>query len=246
MRLALLAGLAAALFAMPALAADPPLTPEQSTAVEKIVHDYLLSHPEVLTEAITHAEEDAKAKDAAATVKAIAAHKEELERDPSTPVLGNPDGDVTLVEFFDYRCPYCKATAPALLQLLQEDPKVRLVLKDIPILGADSVYASRVGLVAARHGKAKEFWQAMFALKDKATPDSTLKIAKSIGLDPAVVKKEMESPEIDAIIKRNTDLAVALGIDATPTFVIGTTSLPGAITLDDLRAQVAAARKRPA
>jgi protein-disulfide isomerase len=234
--------------AVPAFAADapPPLTPAQSEAVEKLVHDYLLNHPEVLTEAISHAEDAAKAQDAASIATVIAAHKEEIERDPTSPVLGDPNGDVTVVEFFDYRCPYCKASAPVLQQLLKAEPKIRLVFKDIPILGPDSTYASRVSLVAAKHGLFKEYWEAIFAQKDRATAESTLKIAKSIGLDPAVVKKEMESPEIDAVLKHNLDLAQTLKIDGTPSFVVGTTLSPGAVTLDDLRAQIAAVRKGPA
>ena len=243
------AAFAVGLVVMPAARADapkPPLTPEQSAAVEQMIHDYLMNHPEVLTQAISHAEDDAKAKDQVAATKLVQAHRDELEHDPGAPIFGDPAGDVTVVEFFDYRCPYCKATAPAVEQLLANDPKIRWVLKDYPILGPDSVYAAQVAAVAQRHGKLREFWKAMFAMKDKATPDSTLKVAKSVGLDPTLVKQEMADPEIDAWIKRNEDLARLLSIDGTPTFIIGTTIFPGAVEPDELAAAIAAARKNPA
>jgi protein-disulfide isomerase len=230
---------------MPALA-DPPqaaLTVPQKAEIDQMIHDYLMNHPDVLAQAIAHAEDDAKATDAAAQSKLIAAHKEDLERDPASPVLGDPNGDVTLVEFFDYRCPYCRASAPSVRALLKSDPRLRLVLKEFPILGADSVYASRVALVAQRHGKYQAFFDAMWAAKDKPGQDAVLRIAKSVGLDPDSVKKEMESPEIDQMLKRNFDLAQTLKFDGTPTFVIGTTAFPGATSIDDLRARIAAIRK---
>jgi len=224
----------------------PPLTAAQAAAVDQQIHDYLLNHPDVLVQAISHAEDDAKEKENVATAQAAIAHREELERDPTSPVFGDPAGDVTVVEFFDYRCPYCKATAPIIDALLKAEPHIRLVLKDIPILGKDSVYASRVALVAQYHGKLRQYWDAVFALKDKATPDSVLKVASSIGLDPALVKKEMEAADIDSVLKRNLDLAKTLGVDGTPTFIIGTAVFPGAVSLDDLRHQIAVVRKGPA
>jgi len=226
--------------------APPPsaLTPDQAAAVNQLIHDYLINNPKVLSEAIDHADAAAKLEADEAAKAELTTRREELDNDPTSPVLGNPKGDVTVVEFFDYRCPYCKATAPAVEQLLEQDKKVRLVLKDFPILGKDSVFASRVALVAQKHGKYAEFYKAMFALKTPVNEDSTLDVAKSIGLDPAQVKKEMEASDIDAILKHNYELAKAIQADGTPAFVIGDTLSPGALSLDAMKAQIAAVRAK--
>lgn len=236
--------LAALVLPLAGHAATPAaLTPEQQKAIDQMIHDYLMNNPKVLAEALQHAEEVAKQADADAAKAQIAAHRDELEHDPTSPVLGDPQGDVTVVEFFDYRCPYCKSSAPAVQALLDKDHRVRLVLKEYPILGPDSVAAARISLVAWRHGKYAEYHKALFALKEKATADSAMAVAKSIGLDPAMVKKEMESPEIDQVIKHNYELAKTLGVDGTPAFIVGTTDTESALDLDHLEQLVAAARK---
>jgi protein-disulfide isomerase len=229
-----------------ALAADPApaLSPDQATAVQKLIHDYLLNNPKVLIEAIEHADEASKTDAETAAKTEIVNRREELNNDPTSPVLGNPNGDVTVVEFFDYRCPYCKATEPDMVKLLEQDKKVRLVLKDFPILGKESVFASRVALAVQKHGKYAEFYKAMFAQKTPVTDESTLEIVKSIGLDPAAVQKESESADIDPLIKHNYDLAKAIGADGTPAFIIGDTLIPGLVTLDQLKSQVAALRDK--
>ena len=240
-----IAALSLTLAALPAFAdPTPSLTPEQTEAVNKLIHDYLMNNPKVLSEALDHADAAAKAETEAAGKTALTDRREELERDPTSPVLGNPNGDVTVVEFFDYRCPYCKASAPIVADLLAQDKKVRLVLKDFPILGKESVYASRVALVAQKHGKYAEFHKAMFALKTPVNNDTTLDVAKSVGLDPVQVKKEMEASEIDTILKHNYDLAKAINAEGTPAFIVGDTMSPGALTLDGLKTQIAAARAK--
>jgi|HubBroStandDraft_1064217.scaffolds.fasta_scaffold00066_63 protein-disulfide isomerase len=247
-RLLVAAAFSLAVAASPAaaLAADPAaaLSPDQAAAVEKLIHDYLMSHPKVLEEAIEHADAASKAEAEQATKAEIVTRREELDNDPTSPVLGNPKGDVTVVEFFDYRCPYCKGTYGAVAQLLEQDRNVRLVLKDFPILGKDSVFASRIALAVQKHGKYGEFYKAMFALKATINEQSTLDIVKSIGLDPAEIKKESEASEIDPIIKRNYDLAKAIGAEGTPAFIIGDAMTPGLVTLDVLKTQVAAARAK--
>ena len=231
-------------FAEPPAQSTPSFTPEQTEAVNKLIHDYLMNNPKVLSDALDHADAAAKADADAASKTALTDRREELERDPTSPVLGNPNGDVTVVEFFDYRCPYCKASAPIVADLLAQDKKVRLVLKDFPILGKESVFASRVALVAQKHGKYAEFHKAMFALKTPVNNDTTLDVAKSVGLDPVQVKKEMEASEIDTILKHNYDLAKAINAEGTPAFIVGDTMSPGALTLDGLKTQIAAARAK--
>jgi protein-disulfide isomerase len=240
--LLLLPVLALALLAAPARA-DDALTPAQTDQVNKLIHDYFMNNPKALIDAIEHAEASAKQDEESQSKALIQSHREELEQDPTSPVLGNANGDVTIVEFFDYRCPYCKATAPTLQTLIGQDPKLRVVMKEFPILGKESVFASRVALVARKHGKYAEFHEAMFALKTKVDDAATLDVAKSVGLDPAMVKKEAESADIDAILKHNYDLAKSLNVGGTPAFVIGDTLLPGAVELKDFQDAVAAARK---
>jgi protein-disulfide isomerase len=220
-----------------------PLTPAQTQAVDQLIHDYLVGHPQVLIEVLQKAEDDAKAEAADTSKKQIVAHRDELLRDPTSPVMGNADGDVTVVEFFDYRCPFCKASASTVQQLLASDKKIRLVMKDYPVLGPDSTFASRVALVAQKHGKYAEFHDAMFAMAAKVTPETTLAAAQSVGLDTAMVKREMSAPDIDATLKRNYDLGRAVGADGTPTFVIGDVSVASALELKDLQSLVALARK---
>ena len=233
-----------ALAAVPAMSrADDALTQAQTDQVNKLIHDYFMNNPKALIDAIAHAEASMKQDEESQTKALIQSHREELEQDPTSPVIGNPKGDETIVEFFDYRCPYCKVTAPTLQTLIGQDQKVRVVMKEFPILGKESVFASRVALVARKHGKYAEFHEAMFALKTKVDDDRTLEVAKSVGLDPAQVKKEAESPEIDAILKHNYDLAKTLDITGTPSFVIGDTLLPGAVELKDFQDAIAAVRK---
>jgi len=241
-----LAFAAALLVAFPVRAGQPAstLSPDQAAAVEKLIHDYLLNNPKVLVEALQHAEDANREQQATLQKQEIAKRRDEIERDPTSPVIGNPKGDVTVVEFFDYRCPYCKATAPLIDALLNEDKGVRFVLKDYPVLGKESVFAARVALVVARHGKIADFYKAMFALKTPVDESSTLGVVKGLGLDPAQVKKESEASDIDVVLKNNYELGQAIGADGTPSYVIGDSIHPGALEADELKAKIAAARTK--
>jgi len=223
--------------------ADDALTQAQTDQVNKLIHDYFLNNPKALIDAIEHAEASMKDDEQNQAKVALQSHREALEQDPTSPVLGNPKGDVTIVEFFDYRCPYCKLTAPTLQTLIGQDSKVRLVMKEFPILGKESVFASRIALAVKKHGKYAEFHQAMFALKTKVDDAQTLAVVKAIGLDPAQIQKEADGADIDAILKQNYDLAKQLNLSGTPAFVIGDALLPGAVELKDFQDAVATARK---
>ncbi len=166
----------------------------------------------------------------------------EIYDDPSSPVGGNPRGDVTIVEFFDYRCPYCKQTQPMIETMLKEDSKLRIVYKEFPILGPESVYASRVALAARMQGKYVAFHQAMMNTKGKITEDVILKVAASVGTDIARARKDMDAPEIAAVIGKNLTLADALDVEGTPAFIVGDKVIPGALDLDELKRLVADAR----
>ena len=140
-------------------------TPVEQQRIEQIIHDYLLEHPEVVIEALRAADAKEKQKQEAAGHAAIAAKRKELLEDPATPAGGNPKGDVTLVEFFDYRCPYCKQMEPTVEALLKHDPNLRIVYKEWPILGPPSVFAAHVAFAAFKQGKYKQFHEAMMAAK---------------------------------------------------------------------------------
>ena len=158
---------------------------------------------------------------------------------------GNPEGDVTVVEFFDYQCPYCKLVEPAVEDLIKGDSKLRIVYKEFPILGPVSTYASRVALAAMKQGKYVEFHTAMMAAKGKITEDIVMKIAADAGLDLAKVKIDMNAPEIEKTIQHSYELADALGINGTPAFIIGDALLPGAADLATLKKAVTETRKTP-
>ncbi|HEY0524559.1 MAG TPA: DsbA family protein [Stellaceae bacterium] len=226
----------------PAAAADP-LSAEQKDAVEKLVHDYLLNHPEVLIEALQAAEQKQQQLSMEQAQKAMKDRREELLADPAAPVLGNPKGDVTIVEFFDYRCPYCKQMHAGIQALLGEDKKLRFVAKEFPVLGKDSVTASRAALAAQKQGKYEPFHNALLATKGQLNEDAVMKAASSVGLDVDRLKEDMKSPDIETALKHNYALAQALDIRGTPAFVIGNELIPGAVDAATIKEKVAAARK---
>jgi protein-disulfide isomerase len=232
-----------ALLAPVGFAAAAPFTPEQEEAIGRILRQYLEQHPELILEALEAAEAKARAAQEEAGRRAVATRKRELEADPGSPVLGNPKGDVTLVEFFDYRCPYCKQVAPSLEALLAEDKQLRLVMKELPILGKDSVAAARAALAAERQGKYFKFHNALMAVKGPLSDDTISQTAAAVGLDLDRLKADMARPEIDAQLRATYELAQALHIRGTPAFVVGGELIPGAVDLATLRQKIAAARK---
>jgi len=208
----------------------------QRQAIEAIIRDYLMQNPDVLIEALRTAE-DAKGK------QALSDRRAEIFNDPATPVGGNPHGDVSIVEFFDYRCPYCKQVQPALETLLGHDPKLRFVYKEMPVLGPSSVVAAHAALAARLQGKYEAFHNAMMATKGQISEDVVYRVAGSVGLDVERLKRDMASPEIDQAVKANLALAEALDIRGTPGFIIGDHIIPGAIELDSLKDLIAESRK---
>ena len=226
----------------PAAAVDA-LTPQQKSAVDQAIHDYIESHPEVVLDALRAAQKKLDAEALEEARRVIIEKHDELFADPDDLVQGDPKGDATIVEFFDYRCPYCKEVEPSLEALVKQDPKLRIVYKEFPILGEPSVFATHVALASRRHGKYPEFHRAMMAAKGEIDDDKVMKIAASVGLDPAVIKAELASPEIERIIRANYALGDLLGLQGTPGIVIGDALIPGAVDIDTLRESVAAARK---
>ena len=226
----------------PTARAESALTSTQARQVDALIHDYIVAHPEVIMESLQAAQDKADADRHAEAESALGKHREALLHDPTSPVMGNPDGDVTLVEFFDYRCPYCKSSAATIAELIKSDRRLRVVMKEFPVLGPESTFASRVALVAARHGRYAAFHETVLGFKGTLDNAKTLQLAAEIGLDPKTTKAEADDPKLDTIIQGNIDLAHALAIDGTPTFVIGKFIIPGVAGMDDLKLAVATAR----
>jgi len=217
----------------------------EKAAIGDIIKEYLTKdHPEVLVAAM---EELQKREQASAQTKSEAAIKEygaKLFNDPTTPVGGNPKGDVAIVEFFDYQCGYCKIAEPVIEKLLKEDQKVKFIYKDFPILGAVSTEAGKASLAAAKQGTDKyiKFHNALMGYKDHLSSDIILKTAKDVGLNTDKLKKDMDSDEIASQIKANIELGGQIGVRGTPLFIVGDQVFPGAIQYDQLKDAVAKAR----
>jgi protein-disulfide isomerase len=220
----------------------------QDTALQQAIHDYILAHPEVLIESLQLAKAKAEQRQAELVKGKIVAFKQDLVDDPNAPILGNPIGDVTLVEFFDYRCPFCRQVEPWLQTLIKEDPALRVVEKEFPILGPASVYAAHVALAARKQGKHTAFRNALMAKEGKIDErdiheNLILQAAQSAGLDIDRMKVDMKSPDVEAEISGNMRMARSLGLTGTPAFIIGTELVPGATDLATLRSMVDDARR---
>ena len=232
------------LFACAAARADPPpaFTPTQRAEIVAIVREALLRDPSILRDAVAALQANEAASRDAATRGAIAEAGPTLTRAPGDPVAGNPRGDVTVVEFYDLRCPYCRRMMPVMAALLQHDQNVRLVYKDIPILGPESQLGARAVLAAQRQGGYARLQDLIMHGSARITEDTLRAEARSAGLDWDRLQRDMQDPEITARLRANLALAQKLGIDGTPAFVIGGQMLPGAVELADLEGAIATAR----
>jgi len=202
--------------------------------VKELVYEAIRENPSIIMEAV----EILRARDAEAQAAAqsdvLSNNRQILENDPNAPVLGNPDGDVTVVEFFDYNCPYCRRAKPAIQELLAFDPNVRLVYREWPILGDGSVFAAKAALASRNQGKYEEFHWAMMGMTGRAEEASVLRIAKEIGLDIEQLQADMESAEIEEHIQTSMRLTQSLGFSGTPSFVIGNNLVPGLVESAEL------------
>jgi protein-disulfide isomerase len=219
------------------------VTPDKA-ALGKSIREYLIANPEVLVEAMQELERKQDSQRDSAAQKAISENQNELLRDPDSPVAGNPSGDVTVVEFSDYQCPYCKRAHSAVKSVVAADGKVKIIFKDLPILGEPSRIAALAALASSAQGKHLAFHNALMEYNGKIDRDKIMEIAGSVGLDVAKLQKDMEDPKLKQIIDRNLALASALGVRGTPAFVIGNQFVPGAVDADALKQLIADARKR--
>ena len=218
----------------------------QRGEIEKIVREYLLQHPEVLQEAMTELEKRQAADEAAKNQAAVKDNAETIFNSPRQVVIGNPQGDVTFVEFFDYNCGYCKRAMDDMFAMMKADPKLKIVLKEFPVLGPGSVEAARVAVAVRMQDKTGkkyiEFHQKLLGGRGQADKARAVAVAKEIGLDMARIERDLTSDEVKQTLAESLDLAEKLGLNGTPSYVIGSNVIIGAVGLDKLKESVNTAR----
>jgi protein-disulfide isomerase len=221
---------------------EVPAVAMNKADVEKIVRNYLLENPEVLFEAIDRMKSKEEGQRLVKMKDKAKSHLTALYAEPDPLVAGNPKGDVTIVEFFDYRCPYCRKVKKTVADLLNQDGNIKLILKEFPILSPESELAAQVAIAAAAQGKYWDVHMAFMGAEDLAG-ERIFQLAKEAGADIERLKADMKNPKVGKRLSETQSLAGAIGIDATPTFFIGDEPLTGAQSLEELKKAVAAARK---
>ena len=240
--------LALALGASGAPAQAQSFSSPQRTEIEKIIKDYLLAHPEVLQEAMAELEKKQQLAETEKARSAIKNHSDALFNSPRQVVLGNPQGDVTFVEFFDYNCGYCKRALSDMTTLLSNDPKLKVVLKEFPVLGPGSVEAAQVAVAVRMQDKTGkkylDFHQKLLGGRGQVDKAKALAAAKDAGLDMARIEKDLKSDEVGKTLEESMKLAEALGLNGTPSYVIGNDVVIGAVGLAGLTQKIQAARQQ--
>ena len=209
-----------------------------------LIENFLMSDPKLLQRMSVALEDTLRAEEQERSQVAIAAFREEIFNGPDQIVLGNPEGDVTLVEFFDYNCGYCRSALPDMAELLAEDPNLRVILKEFPILSNESIDAARVGILVGQSDA--DYWafhQALFSSRGKVDKTVALSAAAEQGLSAVDLELRMGDEDVAQVIQESYEIAQALGITGTPTYIIGNEIIPGAIGADDLRARIADMRE---
>ena len=245
-RLLVPAVLALALCGMPPAASAQSFSDTQRGDIETIVHDYLIAHPEVLEEAMAELSKRQAAAEAKKHEAGVATNAETLFNSPRGVVLGNKDGDVTFVEFFDYNCGYCKRAMTDMLDLMKTDSKLKVVLKEFPVLSEGSVDAAKVAVAVRMQDpggkKYLDFHQRLLGGRGPADKTHAMAAAKEAGLDTARIEKDLASPEVRATLEENFKLAEAMGMNGTPSYVIGKQVVIGAVGLEGLKEKIGIAR----
>jgi protein-disulfide isomerase len=237
---------ALALCGAPVIASAQSFSDGQRGEIEKIVKDYLLAHPEVLEEVSAELSKRQAAAEALKHETTVSENAQTIFNSPRGVTIGNKDGDVTFVEFFDYNCGYCKRAMSDMIDLMKSDPKLKVVLKEFPVLGPGSVEAAQVAVAVRMQDpggkKYLDFHQKLLGGKGQADKARALAAAKDAGLDMTRLEKDIASPEVRATIEENFKLAEAMGMNGTPSYVIGKQVVVGAIGRDGLAEKIGIAR----
>ena len=235
---------ALALCAVPLPTSAQGFTDTQRSDIEAIVRSYLIAHPEVLEEAMNELNKRQAAEEAAKHEAAIGQNADSIFNSPHGVVLGNKDGDVAFVEFFDYNCGYCKRAMADMLDLLKSDPKLKIVLKEFPVLSEGSVEAAKVAVAVRMQDPKKylDFHTRLLGGRGPVDKARALAAAKDVGLDVARIEKDLANPEVRATIEENMKLAEDMGLNGTPSYVIGKQVVVGAVGLEGLKEKIGIAR----
>jgi protein-disulfide isomerase len=221
-------------------------SPAQRSEIEAIIKDYLIKHPEALQEAVAELEKRQTVAEAEKVKSVIRDNHATLFSSPRQVTIGNPNGDVTLVEFFDYNCGYCKRALADMIDLMKADPKLRIVLKEFPVLGQGSVEAAQIAVAVRMQDKDGkkylEFHQRLLGNRGQIDKARAMATAKEVGLDIARIEKDLTSAEVKATLEESFKLAEPLGLNGTPSYVIGSDVVIGAIGFQALKEKVSAAR----
>ena len=229
-----------------AMAQGAVFNEQQKQAIGEIVKDYLMKNPEVLTEVIAELEKRQAEAQQVSQASAVKEAQQSLLNASHSYVVGNPSGDITLVEFFDYNCGYCKKALADVQTLMKSDPKLRVVLKDFPVLGPDSVEASRVALAVKNQlqgQKLLDYHVKVMDSRGRVNGERAIAVAKDMGVDVARLQKDMEGAEVRGALQENMALGDKLSLTGTPAFVIGETVIPGAVGIDPLKQVIANVRQ---
>lgn len=208
--------------------AASPFTPEQKAGIEAIIKDYFLKNPEVFLEVQTALEFKMEKIQADKLKSALKDNAKDIFKRTNAPIAGNANGDITVVEFFDYNCGYCKKAFGDIAKLIEKDSKVKVVLMELPILSKGSEEAAKVALAAKLQGKYWPAHRALLGLRGELNEQTSLKAVEKLGLDMARLKKDMESDEVKGEIKLVRDIAQKMGIQGTPHFLVGDRAIAGA------------------
>jgi len=237
---------AVALCATPPAASAENFSGGQRGEIETIIRNYLIAHPEVLEEAMAELNKRQAAAEAEKHEESVAQNSDTIFNSPRGVVLGNKDGDVTFVEFFDYNCGYCKRAMTDMLDLMKSDSKLKVVLKEFPVLSQGSVEAAQVAVAVRMQDpggkKYLDFHQRLLGGRGPADKARAIAAAKEAGLDVARIEKDLASPEVRATIEENFKLAESMGMNGTPSYVIGKQVVIGAVGLEGLREKIGVAR----
>ena len=241
-----LAGATAALLMLALPVSAEEFSAPQKSEIERIIKEYLVTHPEVLQEAIAELDKRQAVADVEKAKAAVAGNAETLFNSTRHVVLGNPKGDVTMVEFFDYNCGFCKRAMADMFELLKDDPKLKIILKEFPVLGPGSVDAAKVAVAVRMQDKTGkkylEFHQKLLGGRGQADKTRALAVAKEVGMDMKRIDADLASDEVKVSIEESLKLAETLGLNGTPSYIVGTDVVVGAVGLDALRTKVSAAR----
>jgi protein-disulfide isomerase len=247
-RTCLFASLVAATMIFVSPASAQSFSNDQRHEIERIIKEYLVAHPEVMVDVMAAVDKQQKDADADKQRASIQENNATLFNSPHQVVLGNPQGKVTMVEFFDYNCGFCKRALPDMMTLLKTDPDIKFVLKEFPVLGEGSVEAAHVAVAARMQDstgkKYIEFHQKLLGGRGPADKARALAVAKEVGFDMTRIEKDMTSDEVKTTIDEDMKLAEALGVSGTPSYVVGNELVVGAVGIDALKEKIDAEHKQ--